>query len=296
MSTNEFERKSENLLMRVQSLLEAKVGTYFNNEALMMINSSRKANCSIRLFQKRGYDSGIASIMHEDSTGSFAPLEFSLTVRYRMLDYDVFNGSRPTFFKDFLTEDCPLDKERVKAMGKAYSDLSRKTKSLYKNSTVKDYLRIAHKYLELMRNPDFDFCFKDMLARLDLYHGLLKLDGRFAGLNIEQSMLIRREDHNRIVEMGDLYETAFFIISCLLDALYHGCDQLDHFRLQSEYASAYLATRMEKGVPYTIEELGRLFSMTTEMVRMLFVLPALGSDSIVVDSSDESEDRFTLIG
>ncbi len=296
MSTNEFERRTENLLLRVQSLLEAKVGTYFNNEALMMVNSSRKANCSIRLYQKRGYDSGVASIMHEDSTGSFAPLEFSLTVRYRMLDFDVFNGSRPTFFKDFLNEDCPLDKERIKAMSRSYSELNRKSKTLYRTSPVKEYLRLAYRYLEIMRNPDFDFCFKDMLARLDLYHGLIRIDGRFAGLNLEQSMLIRREDHNRLVTDGSVLEMACFIVSSLLDALYHGCDQLDHFRLQSEYAAAYLATRMEKGVPYTIEELGRLFSMTTEMVRMLFILPALGSDSVVVDSSDGNEDRFTLIG
>ena len=87
MENNDYLSRAQNRIIRIATVLDHRIGDIYNNESLIMTNGNAKANNSIRLYQTRNYDSGISSIMFQDSDGGFYPLELRLTQAYGELDY-----------------------------------------------------------------------------------------------------------------------------------------------------------------------------------------------------------------
>lgn len=294
MEAKDYLSRAQSALIRIETVLDHRIGEIYNNESLIMTNESLKANASVRLYQTRGYDSGLSSIMFQDSDGGFYPLEIKLIEIYGLIDYSMVESKRSDPLKDFLKSDANASAEIKAKVLSLFKDAE--TESLRRFSGISSSLeRIAYKYHMLMRS-DSGYPLLPILARLDLYSSLIKAEPRFAGANIEEAMLIRREEHEEAIAEEGHERLTFFLSECLLDAITRAADQIAEMRHISEYAVLFLSMKMERGKEYTFDELSLLFSLDKELMKNLFVIPALSSDRISIGSTASGEDTITLIG
>ena len=175
-----------------------------------------------------------------------------------------------------------------------FKTVSKEASLLFKNSPAGVYERIAYKYKRIMNTSSL-YPLLPILARLDLYSSLIGIDARFAGINVEEAMLIRREEHQAALEEDGHERMTLFLTECVLDGITRAADQLFEMKHQSEYAILFLSMKMEKGRAYTFDELSLLFSLDKEMIKNLFVIPALSSDRISIGNGEHGEDTITLI-
>lgn len=294
MEAKDYLSRAQSALIRIETVLDHRIGEIYNNESLIMTNESLKANASVRLYQTRGYDSGLSSIMFQDSDGGFYPLEIKLIEIYGLIDYSMVESKRSDPLKEFLKSDANVSAEIKTKVLSLFKDAE--TESLHRFSGLSSSLeRIAYKYHMLMRR-DSGYPLLPILARLDLYSSLIKAEPRFAGANIEEAMLIRREEHDESIAEESHERLTLFISECLLDAITRAADQIAEMRHISEYAVLFLSMKMERGKEYTFDELSLLFSLDKELMKNLFVIPALSSDRISIGSTASGEDTITLIG
>lgn len=294
MEAKDYLSRAQSALIRIETVLDHRIGEIYNNESLIMTNESLKANASVRLYQTRGYDSGLSSIMFQDSDGGFYPLEIKLIEIYGLIDYSMVESKRSDPLKEFLKSDANASAEIKAKVLSLFKDAE--TESLRRFSGLSSSLeRIAYKYHMLMRS-DSGYPLLPILARLDLYSSLIKAEPRFAGANIEEAMLIRREEHEEAIAEEAHERLALFLSECLLDAITRAADQIAEMRHISEYAVLFLSMKMERGREYTFDELSLLFSLDKELMKNLFVIPALSSDRISIGSTASGEDTITLIG
>lgn len=294
MEAKDYLSRAQSALIRIETVLDHRIGEIYNNESLIMTNESLKANASVRLYQTRGYDSGLSSIMFQDSDGGFYPLEIKLIEIYGLIDYSMVESKRSDPLKEFLKSDANASAEIKAKVLSLFKDAE--TESLRRFSGISSSLeRIAYKYHMLMRS-DSGYPLLPILARLDLYSSLIKAEPRFAGANIEEAMLIRREEHEEAIAEEAHERLTLFLSECLLDAITRAADQIAEMRHISEYAVLFLSMKMERGREYTFDELSLLFSLDKELMKNLFVIPALSSDRISIGSTASGEDTITLIG
>lgn len=294
MEAKDYLSRAQSALIRIETVLDHRIGEIYNNESLIMTNESLKANASVRLYQTRGYDSGLSSIMFQDSDGGFYPLEIKLIEIYGLIDYSMVESKRSDPLKEFLKSDANASAEIKAKVLSLFKDAE--TESLRRFSGLSSSLeRIAYKYHMLMRS-DSGYPLLPILARLDLYSSLIKAEPRFAGANIEEAMLIRREEHEEAIAEEAHERLTLFLSECLLDAITRAADQIAEMRHISEYAVLFLSMKMERGREYTFDELSLLFSLDKELMKNLFVIPALSSDRISIGSTASGEDTITLIG
>ena len=232
--------------------------------------------------------------MFQDSDGGFYPLEIKLIEIYGLIDYSMVESKRSDPLKEFLKSDANASAEIKAKVLSLFKDAE--TESLRRFSGLSSSLeRIAYKYHMLMRS-DSGYPLLPILARLDLYSSLIKAEPRFAGSNIEEAMLIRREEHEEAIAEEAHERLTLFLSECLLDAITRAADQIAEMRHISEYAVLFLSMKMERGREYTFDELSLLFSLDKELMKNLFVIPALSSDRISIGSTASGEDTITLIG
>lgn len=294
MEAKDYLSRAQSALIRIETVLDHRIGEIYNNESLIMTNESLKANASVRLYQTRGYDSGLSSIMFQDSDGGFYPLEIKLIEIYGLIDYSMVESKRTDPIKEFLKSDANASSEIKTKVLSLFKDAE--TESLRRFSGISSSLeRIAYKYHLLMRS-DSGYPLLPILARLDLYSSLIKAEPRFAGANIEEAMLIRREEHDESIGEESHERLTLFLSECLLDAITRAADQIAEMRHLSEYAVLFLSMKMERGKEYTFDELSLLFSLDKELMKNLFVIPSLSSDRISIGSTASGEDTITLIG
>ena len=294
MEAKDYLSRAQSALIRIETVLDHRIGEIYNNESLIMTNESLKANASVRLYQTRGYDSGLSSIMFQDSDGGFYPLEIKLIEIYGLIDYSMVESKRSDPLKEFLKSDANASAEIKAKVLSLFKDAE--TESLRRFSGISSSLeRIAYKYHMLMRS-DSGYPLLPILARLDLYSSLIKAEPRFAGANIEEAMLIRREEHEEAIAEEAHERLTLFLSECLLDAITRAADQIAEMCHISEYAVLFLSMKMERGREYTFDELSLLFSLDKELMKNLFVIPALSSDRISIGSTASGEDTITLIG
>lgn len=294
MENNDYLSRAQNRIIRIATVLDHRIGDIYNNESLIMTNGNAKANNSIRLYQTRNYDSGISSIMFQDSDGGFYPLELRLTQAYGELDYAFLDSKGSNAIRSFLKSDANADAVRKNEVLSLFKTVSKEASLLFKNSPAGVYERIAYKYKRIMNTSSL-YPLLPILARLDLYSSLIGIDARFAGINVEEAMLIRREEHQAALEEDGHERMTLFLTECVLDGITRAADQLFEMKHQSEYAILFLSMKMEKGRAYTFDELSLLFSLDKEMIKNLFVIPALSSDRISIGNGAHGEDTITLI-
>ena len=294
MENNDYLSRAQNRIIRIATVLDHRIGDIYNNESLIMTNGNAKANNSIRLYQTRNYDSGISSIMFQDSDGGFYPLELRLTQAYGELDYAFLDSKGSNAIRSFLKSDANADAVRKNEVLSLFKTVSKEASFLFKNSPAGVYERIAYKYKRIMNTSSL-YPLLPILARLDLYSSLIGIDARFAGINVEEAMLIRREEHQAALEEDGHERMTLFLTECVLDGITRAADQLFEMKHQSEYAILFLSMKMEKGRAYTFDELSLLFSLDKEMIKNLFVIPALSSDRISIGNGEHGEDTITLI-
>ena len=294
MENNDYLSRAQNRIIRIATVLGHRIGDIYNNESLIMTNGNAKANNSIRLYQTRNYDSGISSIMFQDSDGGFYPLELRLTQAYGELDYAFLDSKGSNAIRSFLKSDANADAVRKNEVLSLFKTVSKEASLLFKNSPAGVYERIAYKYKRIMNTSSL-YPLLPILARLDLYSSLIGIDARFAGINVEEAMLIRREEHQAALEEDGHERMTLFLTECVLDGITRAADQLFEMKHQSEYAILFLSMKMEKGRAYTFDELSLLFSLDKEMIKNLFVIPALSSDRISIGNGEHCEDTITLI-
>ena len=294
MENNDYLSRAQNRIIRIATVLDHRIGDIYNNESLIMTNGNAKANNSIRLYQTRNYDSGISSIMFQDSDGGFYPLELRLTQAYGELDYAFLDSKGSNAIRSFLKSDANADAVRKNEVLSLFKTVSKEASLLFKNSPAGVYERIAYKYKRIMNTSSL-YPLLPILARLDLYSSLIGIDARFAGINVEEAMLIRREEHQAALEEDGHERMTLFLTECVLDGITRAADQLFEMKHQSEYAILFLSMKMEKGRAYTFDELSLLFSLDKEMIKNLFVIPAPSSDRISIGNGEHGEDTITLI-
>ena len=294
MENNDYLSRALNRIIRIDTVLDHRIGEIYNNESLIMTNESIKANCSVRLYQTRNYDSGISSLMFQDSDGAFYPLELRLTETYNEMDYEMMDSRASNAIRNFLKSDANAPALVKNEVVSIVRNATKESNVLFRNSTTGGYERLAYKYKRIM-NASSSYSLLPIIARLDLYSSLVSLDSRFAGINIEEAMLIRREEHEAALEEENHERMTLFLTECVLDGITRAADQLFEMKHLSEYAVIFLSMKMEKGRAYTFEELALLFSLDKDMIKNLFVIPALSSDRISIGSGSDG-DTVTLIG
>lgn len=294
MENNDYLSRALNRIIRIDTVLDHRIGEIYNNESLIMTNESIKANCSVRLYQTRNYDSGISSLMFQDSDGAFYPLELRLTETYNEMDYEMMDSRASNAIRNFLKSDANAPALVKNEVVSIVRNATKESNVLFRNSTTGGYERLAYKYKRIM-NAHSTYSLLPIIARLDLYSSLVSLDSRFAGINIEEAMLIRREEHEAALEEENHERMTLFLTECVLDGITRASDQLFEMKHLSEYAVIFLSMKMEKGRAYTFEELALLFSLDKDMIKNLFVIPALSSDRISIGSGSDG-DTVTLIG
>lgn len=294
MENNDYLSRALNRIIRIDTVLDHRIGEIYNNESLIMTNESIKANCSVRLYQTRNYDSGISSLMFQDSDGAFYPLELRLTETYSEMDYEMMDSRASNAIRNFLKSDANAPALLKNEVVSIVRNATKESNVLFRNSTTGGYERLAYKYKRIM-NAHSTYSLLPIIARLDLYSSLVSLDSRFAGINIEEAMLIRREEHEAALEEENHERMTLFLTECVLDGITRAADQLFEMKHLSEYAVIFLSMKMERGKAYTFEELALLFSLDKDMIKNLFVIPALSSDRISIGSGSDG-DTVTLIG
>ena len=146
MENNDYLSRAQNRIIRIATVLDHRIGDIYNNESLIMTNGNAKANNSIRLYQTRNYDSGISSIMFQDSDGGFYPLELRLTQAYGELDYAFLDSKGSNAIRSFLKSDANADAVRKNEVLSLFKTVSKEASLLFKNSPAGVYERIAYKY------------------------------------------------------------------------------------------------------------------------------------------------------
>ena len=295
MENSDYLSQAQERIIRIATVLDHRIGEIYNNESLVMTNESAKANNSIRLYQTRNYDSGVSAIMFQDTDGSFYPLELRLTEIYSELDYAFMDGKSANAIRSFLKSDANADAVRKNEVISLFRSISKEAESLFKTSPCGLYERLAYKYKKVMTSTS-SYPLLPLLARLDLYGSLVSIDERFAGINIEEAMLIRREEHQAALDEKGHERMTLFLTECTLDGITRAADQLYEMKRSAEYAVLFLSMKMEKGRAYSFDELSMLFSLDKEMVKNLFVIPSLSSDRISIGTGKDGEDTITLIG
>ena len=225
MENNDYLSRAQNRIIRIATVLDHRIGDIYNNESLIMTNGNAKANNSIRLYQTRNYDSGISSIMFQDSDGGFYPLELRLTQAYGELDYAFLDSKGSNAIRSFLKSDANADAVRKNEVLSLFKTVSKEASLLFKNSPAGVYERIAYKYKRIMNTSSL-YPLLPILARLDLYSSLIGIDARFAGINVEEAMLIRREEHQAALEEDGHERMTLFLTECVLDGITRAADQL----------------------------------------------------------------------
>ena len=211
MENNDYLSRAQNRIIRIATVLDHRIGDIYNNESLIMTNGNAKANNSIRLYQTRNYDSGISSIMFQDSDGGFYPLELRLTQAYGELDYAFLDSKGSNAIRSFLKSDANADAVRKNEVLSLFKTVSKEASLLFKNSPAGVYERIAYKYKRIMNTSSL-YPLLPILARLDLYSLLIGIDARFAGINVEEAMLIRREEPQAALEEDGHERMTLFLI------------------------------------------------------------------------------------
>lgn len=288
----------DNLRLRVRETMKNTIGEVYDNETLVFINTEGKASASIRLYQHRGYDSLGTMILSPSKDGGMGPLQFALVHKIHDTEDQVLDGKKYTTYRDFIKECSALSEAEYKDILKKRIQVAKDAKILFADeSENKSYFIMAYKYIRLMDRKEFDFPFSSIAARLELYHDLMLLDTRYAGVNIEEAFLVRREDHNRIVQSKDVYQMTKFLFECLVMALYTAFDTKSIYDAVSHHAMEYLKTRMERGREYSEEELSKLFGMDEGTFLNLILLPAMSSDELVVrnPAAVDGSSRYSLI-
>ena len=295
MENNEYLSWAQNTIIRIGTVLDHRIGDIYNNESLIMTNESPKANCSVRLFQAKGYDTGLSSIMFHDHEGGFYPLELRLSEVYSEIDYAYLDSKGVNAIRSFLKSDADASEDISAEVLSLFKNITKEASRMFSSSPTGTFERIAWKYKRVMESG-ISYPYLPVLARLDLYNSLLSIDSRFAGSNIEEAMLIRREEHEEAIAEEAHERLTLFLSECLLDAITRAADQIAEMRHISEYAVLFLSMKMERGREYTFDELSLLFSLDKELMKNLFVIPALSSDRISIGSTASGEDTITLIG
>ena len=132
MEAKDYLSRAQSALIRIETVLDHRIGEIYNNESLIMTNESLKANASVRLYQTRGYDSGLSSIMFQDSDGGFYPLEIKLIEIYGLIDYSMVESKRSDPLKEFLKSDA-----------NASAEIKAKVLSLFKDAETESLRRFS---------------------------------------------------------------------------------------------------------------------------------------------------------
>ncbi len=282
---------TQNTLIRIDTVLSHRIGQIYNNESLIMTNGIVKANASVRLSLARDYDIGVTSLMYHSSNGSYYPLEIRLAEAYGDIDYRYEKGSA---VKSFIKDDKDLDASASEAIWEKVKEIRKKSYKLPK-SPIGVFERLAFKYREIM-NLGIDYANKEVVARLELYESLVRLDDRYSGVNVEEAMLIRKEEHDTSLMENSNEKLTYFIAQCVFDGITRAADQIFELRQLGEYAVLFLSLKMERGREYTFDELSALFSLDKELMKALFIIPALSSDRVSIGNAGDGDETLTLIG
>lgn len=296
MDKRAYLKKAQSIMLRVMSVIDSRIGDIYNNESLMLLNEDKKASYSLRLAMKRGYDEDELLEVYNDKEEGLVPLETELEQLYTEIDYEYKSQKRFQILDSFIKRDAFLDEKAINAIATLFMNLENESKTAIVDSATSGIERIAYIYKGALKAVECSF-FPNMAlyARLDLYIRLLNLDDRFTGLNYEEAMFIRRQEHNDALSDEGHERLTAFLAECLLDASIRAADDLVSLKNNGQYATLFLSSKMEKGKTYDIEDLASLFGISSDMLKSLILIPALSSDAVSIGENERGDETITLL-
>ncbi len=276
---------------RISRLFTRRIGTIFDNEALLEIERREKVLSSIRL-SLGDEDKDIVSPDVEilDSRGRRSPLYKPLYDIYRQAEAEVLNGGRNTAYRSFLKNIAGLDGDDLNAALKAFRSI-RKEADRFSGDV---YRNTAELYRRMLCADELDFLYADIFARLAAYIYLMESDIRFAGMPLEVEFLAHESEHVLVPDSSS-DEVALFLVDCIISAIYHASTIMDWMRSSSSLARDYLSTFIEKGERFTTRMLSEKLSMSEEAVKQLFIVPAEASDGFLVATDSKGREEYVIL-
>ncbi len=291
---DEYLKSAQNTLIRVATVLDGRIGEIYNNESLVVSNQEIKCSSSIRLALDSGYDRGSSFLMFQDKDGGFFPFELELVESLAGIEFAYSQKERYRAIREIINKDGSIHDDEKNALNALFEEARRAASTKFRSSPTRDYERLAYEYQIIMKS-NMGYQYLGILARLNLYIGLLGLDERFCGINFEEAMLIRREEYIASLQEDGHERLTRFIAECVLDGATRAADLIESLSEKGEYAALFLSMRMEKGKEYTIDEVAILFGMDPDMMKALILVPALSSDKISVGTSKDGKETLSLI-